>query len=206
MVWQVLVYWLHVKTPRAELFSLPPISMTKTILILLVCLLVSMTESVQAYHIGLMAKLKNAKGKPIGYAFVNDGSGGPAGTPAAEGVTVQLNYVCLSPGEYEIHFHKNGKCDGPDFGSAGGYLNGDAGDLPSLVVGKSKRGIETWAATTKRPKSQGALRIRDGGASLLITSRKKGGKPVACGVLAASMENPPTSWSAVACGKIKGNN
>jgi Cu-Zn family superoxide dismutase len=69
----------------------------------------------------------------------------------------------LAQGAHGIHFHAVGKCDGPDFTTAGGHFNPankqhgldnpngpHAGDLPNFTVGPStaSQGGYTFTATT----------------------------------------------------------
>ena len=60
-----------------------------------------------------------------------DGTGGTVGDvqleQMANGVMVRVNITAqlqaMTPGEHGIHFHAVGRCDGPDFMSAGGHFN-----------------------------------------------------------------------------------
>src|SRR3954454_20181513 len=59
-------------------------------------------------------KLKDAKGGSAGTARLSD---------AKRGVDIKLDAKGLTPGKHGIHLHETGKCEGPDFKSAGGHLN-----------------------------------------------------------------------------------
>lgn len=69
------------------------------------------------------------------------------------GVLVDLKVVALPPGTHGVHIHAVGKCDRPDFMTAGAHFNPGgaqhgahnpkgphAGDLPNLVVADDGRG------------------------------------------------------------------
>ncbi len=85
------------------------------------------------------AELRNAQGDRLGTATLTD---------APEGVRIHLKLAKLPPGTHGFHIHAIGKCDPPDFASAGGHFNpgvrkhgrqnpegAHAGDLPNLTVG-----------------------------------------------------------------------
>jgi Cu-Zn family superoxide dismutase len=83
-------------------------------------------------------KLSDAKGKSVGTAKLSTDPGG---------VKIVLAVKGLSPGDHAIHIHASGKCDAPDFKSAGGHFNPEnkkhgsanpegphAGDMPNFAV------------------------------------------------------------------------
>jgi Cu-Zn family superoxide dismutase len=85
------------------------------------------------------ATLKTAQGVEVGTATI---------TPAPNGaVQITASFSKLPPGTHAIHIHTVGKCEPPDFTSAGGHFNpmskqhgkdnpngAHAGDLPNFTV------------------------------------------------------------------------
>ena len=86
------------------------------------------------------AELKDAKGQDVGVASFTQ-------TPA--GVLIHLSVRSMPGGEHAFHIHAVGKCEPPDFASAGGHFNptdthhgimsgpGHAGDMPNLHIPSS---------------------------------------------------------------------
>ena len=90
----------------------------------------------------------------------------------ADGVRVTAAVSGLAAGSYAVHLHAVGKCEGPDFTSAGGHFNpamkqhgrlnpaGEhSGDLPNITVGDDRKGT----LDALRP----GLRLVDGDSPLL---------------------------------------
>jgi len=86
------------------------------------------------------ATVRNAAGVELGTAAI---------TPTIRGTALQINATIskLPPGVHAFHIHTVGKCDAPDFASAGGHFNptsklhgqenpngAHAGDLPNFEV------------------------------------------------------------------------
>lgn len=91
-----------------------------------------------------LADLKNAKGDVVGTAALWEDAGGVRFFADVQGI---------SPGKHGIHLHAVGKCDPPDFTTAGAHFNPEgkrhglgnpegphAGDLPNLDVGANGAG------------------------------------------------------------------
>jgi Cu-Zn family superoxide dismutase len=89
------------------------------------------------------ADMYNAKGEKIGTATFREAQGG---------VKIDVEVAQLPPGLHAVHVHAVGKCEAPDFKSAGAHLNPEgkkhgtqnpegphAGDLPNLEVGADGR-------------------------------------------------------------------
>ncbi|MFN4218006.1 MAG: superoxide dismutase family protein [Candidatus Bipolaricaulia bacterium] len=117
------------------------------------------------------APLRDAEGKVLGVALL---------VQEAQGVRISLTVKGLSPGEHGIHIHSVGKCEPPDFLSAGPHFNPTnkqhglnnpagphAGDLPNLVVGED--GSAVYEHVTDRVTlTPGELSLFDEDSSALI--------------------------------------
>lgn len=115
------------------------------------------------------------------------------------GTDLSLRLENLSPGEHAIHFHEFAKCDGPDFGSAGGHFahshknhgkvegGPHEGDLPNFKVGADGKAKSELHSTTATMKS-----LRQPGASIVVHAKPddyktqpsgNSGDRVACGII-----------------------
>ena len=142
------------------------------------------------------AELKNAAGEKVGEALLED-------TP--HGVLITATLTGLPPGTHAFHVHETGKCEGPDFKTAGGHFNPagrkhgiksaagmHGGDLPNVEVpegGKAK--VQVLASDVTLGGKAGILDA-DGGALVLHAgvddyqsdpAGNAGGR-IACGVIA----------------------
>ena len=167
-----------------------------------------------------LAPLAGAEGERAGGTLV-DGTGKAIGAVQLEqrggGVTVSVTVQgadVVKPGEHGIHLHAVGKCDGPDFTTAGGHFNPGgkkhgarnpegphAGDLPNLVAGA--QGTTYQATATGVTLSTGPASLFDAdGTALVIHANpddhvtdpagNSGGR-VACAVLALTAPGMPNT-------------
>jgi Cu-Zn family superoxide dismutase len=125
-------------------------------------------------------------------------------TEVAGGIRFTLDVKGLPVGTHGAHIHTTGRCDAPDFTTAGGHWNPTTakhgsmnpqgpheGDLPNLIVGSDGRG--TLGITVPNATmaglldTDGAAIVVHAGADDLMTdpSGNSGGR-IACGVFTAA--------------------
>jgi Cu-Zn family superoxide dismutase len=142
------------------------------------------------------ASLKDASGNEVGRATL---------TETSSGLLIRLDVTSAPPGEHALHFHAVGKCEPPDFKSAGphfnpaeakhGFENAEgphAGDMPNLHVpadGRLSLEVLNQAVTL----SGKAALLDDDGAALVIHEAAddyrtdpagNAGDRIACGIIA----------------------
>ena len=158
----------------------------------LVAFLLSVALASPAVAATAKAALKDASGKAAGSATLTD-------TPS--GLLIKLNLAGVPAGEHAFHIHAVGKCDAPDFKSAGPHFNpanakhglmnpvgAHAGDMPNLYVpADGKLEIEVL-----NPKATlAALHDADGSALVIHAAADdyktdpagNAGDRIACGVI-----------------------
>lgn len=146
------------------------------------------------------APIVDADGAALGEATLTD-------TP--HGVLLSAQLSGLPSGPHALHIHETGRCEGPDFESAGGHFNptgrkhgfldpdgAHAGDLPNIHVGQDGTvTIEHLVpATTLRPGEEGSL-LDDDGAAVVVHAGPDdyeaepagdSGSRIGCGVIGGS--------------------
>ena len=144
------------------------------------------------------ADIMNAQGAKIGTAKLKAVSGG---------VEIVVKVSGLTAGDHGIHIHTVGKCEGPDFKTAGGHFNPTsahhgvnnavdphphAGDLPNLTVAADGKGSASVVDKDVTLGDGANSLFHDGGTSLVIHAKAddlmsdpagNSGDRIACGVI-----------------------
>lgn len=142
-------------------------------------------------------------------AVLRDASGADRGevviTQVDGGIRIVIEGTHLPPGTHGAHIHTAGRCDPPDFTSAGGHWNPTGrqhgrdnpagqhrGDMPNLIVGEDGTGrLEAVVDGARIDGGEGALLDADGAAVVIhggpddYVSDPAGnaGPRIACGVI-----------------------
>ncbi|HTW24340.1 MAG TPA: superoxide dismutase family protein [Candidatus Baltobacteraceae bacterium] len=142
------------------------------------------------------ANIVDSTGKSVGKATLKQTSGG---------VEIKASLANLPAGTHGMHIHAVGKCDAPDFKTAGGHFNPDmkkhgmdnpdgmhAGDLPNIEVGADgKAKVKVVDAHVTLKDGDHSL-FHDGGTSIVIHAGAddyktdpsgNSGNRIACGVI-----------------------
>jgi Cu-Zn family superoxide dismutase len=152
-------------------------------------------------------------GDPAGSATIINSNGEPVGsamlTQGPHSVTIAVEVSLLPPGKHGLHIHAVGKCDPPDFQTAGGHFNPfskkhglknpegpHAGDLPNLEVGPDGKGkIEATVGGLTLGKEGLAVLLDSNGTAVVIHAGPddemtdpagNSGARIACGVIKPS--------------------
>ncbi len=144
----------------------------------------------------------------VASATLRDASGTEKGTATltSDGtrLTLAVTMTGLAAAEHGAHLHTTGRCDAPDFASAGGHLNphgkqhgmenpqgSHLGDLPNLAIGADGKGSFS-VALTGSPAEIEALLFDADGTALVVHAKPddyrtdpsgNSGSRIACGVL-----------------------
>jgi len=133
-------------------------------------------------------------------------------TEVPEGVKMALEVSKLSPGVHAFHIHAAGKCDPPDFKSAGGHFNPEgkkhglknpegphAGDMENITVGQDGKGAaEVVNLRVRLGEGKNSL-FQPGGTAVVIHAKAddmvsdpagNAGDRIACGVIERPKEAP----------------
>ncbi len=144
------------------------------------------------------ATLRTANGLPVGTALL---------TAAGDKLTLTIAVAGLPTGQHGMHLHMTGRCEAPDFASAGGHLNpatrqhgaqnpagSHLGDLPNLVIDAQGKGALSIELGVPRDAAHTALFDSDGSAIVIHAAADdyktdptgNTGARIACGVLQRS--------------------
>jgi len=170
--------------------------MRATVLMTVIVSLCSAVAFGQAKAPMAKAELHNSQGQLVGIATFSEG---------VNGVSVVAQVQNLPPGYHGFHIHEMGKCEPPDFKSAGEHFNPQgtqhgladpkgphAGDLPSLLVAPDGVGMIVTLAPMVTLKDGKNSLFHSGGTALVIHSQPddlttnpsgESGSRIACGVI-----------------------
>jgi superoxide dismutase, Cu-Zn family len=130
-------------------------------------------------------------------------------SPGVAGVRIDGALTGVPAGVHGIHFHQVGRCDGPDFTSAGPHLNPSgaehgldnprgphAGDLPNVTANVNQQMIVDMATSRVRLSVTGAGSLFDADGTALVMHADaddqrtdpagSSGERIACGVITRS--------------------
>jgi Cu-Zn family superoxide dismutase len=147
-------------------------------------------------------QLRDARGSLVGIAVLTQRP-----IPVVGGTVITVDAEGLTAGEHGIHIHETGRCDPPDFESAGSHFNPSstahglenpngphAGDMPNLPVGENGTAINYHTEiATRLSGGETSLLGHPGGTALVIHADRddqmtepsgNSGARAACGVIA----------------------
>jgi Cu-Zn family superoxide dismutase len=142
------------------------------------------------------AELRDSHGKVVGTAQLKQ---------VNDRVQISIQVMGIPVGTHAFHIHSVGKCEVPDFESAGAHFNPGgkkhglknpdgphAGDMPNLTVGPDGKG-KAQVVNTHFTLSEGANSLFQGGGTAIVIHEKaddnrtdpagNAGGRIACGVI-----------------------
>ncbi|MBZ0156779.1 MAG: superoxide dismutase family protein [Alphaproteobacteria bacterium] len=172
--------------------------MKKAALCLTAVLLLSGSPAYGESPLRAKAEMYNAQGEKIGTAYFTEAAEGQ------EGVKIYLKISRIPKGSHGFHIHETGRCDSPDFKSAGGHFNPHgkkhgvnnpeglhAGDLPNITVDQEEIAVTVVTKQVTLKEGKNSL-FQPGGTSLIIHAGPddemtdpagNSGARIACGVI-----------------------
>jgi Cu-Zn family superoxide dismutase len=167
----------------------------KYLTVMAALLLAGTLSAAEAGRKSATAELKDAKGQTVGEAKFKQGQ---------NTVSLSVKVTNLAPGPHAIHVHAVGKCEAPDFKTAGGHFNPEnkqhglenpaghhAGDMLNFNIGANGKGTfkSTLQGVTLEGTAANSL-FHEGGTALVIHEKPddmktdpagNAGARVACG-------------------------
>jgi Cu-Zn family superoxide dismutase len=157
-------------------------------------------------------KVDAASAQAVLHNSSGEGVGSVKFTEVPEGVKMALKVSKLSPGVHAFHIHGVGKCDPPDFKSAGGHFNPEgkkhglkntegphAGDMENITIGQDGTGAaEVVNSRVGLGEGKNSL-FQPGGTAVVIHAKAddmmsdpagNAGDRIACGVIERPTEAP----------------
>ncbi|MCR2821500.1 superoxide dismutase family protein [Lederbergia panacisoli] len=148
-------------------------------------------------HTPIDVNMVNTEGVKVGTATL---------TETTEGVKIHLEAEGLEPGTKAIHLHETGKCEAPDFKSAGAHYNPGqrehgfdnpkgfhAGDLPNIeVTEKGTVNVEITATNVNLKQGEKNTLLDEDGSAIVIHAQPddyktnpagNAGDRIVCGVI-----------------------
>ena len=146
-------------------------------------------------------------------AEMRSASGARYGTltlePTAAGVRISGALTSVPPGTHGLHFHQVGRCDAPDFATAGAHVNPGgaqhglanqrgphAGDLPNVAANAAGQMVVDIATPRVALSSEGPIAVFDADGTALVLHADRddqrtdpagnSGERIACGVITRS--------------------